>query len=44
MSYQVERVCWSQNMDLLALLTNDNRLELIRISYKAQKVFEIEEK
>jgi hypothetical protein len=31
-------------MDLLALLTNDNRLELIRISYRAQKVFEIEEK
>lgn len=44
MSYQVGRVCWSQTMDLLALVTLDNVLELIRISYKAQKVFQVEEK
>lgn len=44
MSYQVARVCWSQNMDLLALVTTENVLELVRISYKAQKVFQVEEK
>jgi hypothetical protein len=41
MSYQVDKVCWSQNMDLVALVTFDNVIELTRISYKAQKVFQI---
>jgi hypothetical protein len=30
-------------MDLMALTTFDNLLELYRISYKAQRVFQIEE-
>jgi len=30
-------------MDILAITTFDNLLELYRINYKAQKVFQIEE-
>jgi hypothetical protein len=30
-------------MDLLAIVTVDNLLELYRINFKAQKVFQIEE-
>lgn len=42
MTYQIARVHWSQTMDLLALVRADNILELMRISYKPEKVFEIE--
>jgi hypothetical protein len=43
MSSEIYLTQWSHNMDLLAIITYDNLLELYRISYKAQKVFQIEE-
>jgi hypothetical protein len=42
MSSDVASTYWSHNMDLLVIVTVDNLLELYRISYKAQKVFQIE--
>ena len=44
MSSDVVSTYWSHNMDLLVIVTVDNLLELHRINYKAQKVFQIEEK
>jgi len=44
LAYEVTRVCWAQNMDLLALVTTENVLELVRISFKSHKVFQVEEK
>lgn len=43
MSSEIYQTHWSHNMDLLAVITYDNLLELYRINYKAQKVFQIEE-
>lgn len=43
MTSEVATTLWASNMDLMALTTFDNLLELYRISYKAQRVFQIEE-
>jgi hypothetical protein len=43
MTSEVAFTLWASNMDLIALTTFDNLLELYRISYKAQRVFQIEE-
>ncbi|KAL4460943.1 hypothetical protein ABPG74_016415 [Tetrahymena malaccensis] len=39
----IKQLYWSNRMDLLAVVTSENILELHRISYKSQKVFHIEE-
>jgi hypothetical protein len=41
MSSDVLATYWSHNMDLLVVVTIDNLLELYRINFKAQKVFQI---
>lgn len=43
MTSEVASTLWSTNMDLLALTTFDNLVELYRISYKAQRVFQSDE-
>lgn len=43
MTSEVASTLWANNMDLLALTTFDSLLELYRISYKAQRVFQVEE-
>lgn len=43
MTSEVAFTVWANNMDLIALTTFDNLLELYRISYKAQRVFQVEE-
>ena len=40
MSSQVASTQWGHSMDLLALITFDHLVELYRISYKAQRVFQ----
>jgi len=40
---EVATTLWASNMDLLALTTYDNLIQLYRISFKAQKVFQAEE-
>lgn len=40
MTSEIASTLWAQNMDLLALTTFDNLIELYRISYKAQRVFQ----
>jgi hypothetical protein len=42
MTSEVASTLWANNMDLLALTTFDSLLELYRISYKAQRVFQVE--
>lgn len=39
---EVAATLWAPNMDLFALTTFDNLLQLYRISFKAQKVFQAE--
>lgn len=43
MTSEVASTLWAANMDLLALTTYDNLVELYRISYKAQRVFQADE-
>lgn len=43
MTSEVGMTYWAPNMDILAIITFDNMLELYRINYKAQKVFYVEE-
>jgi hypothetical protein len=43
MTSEVATTLWATNMDLLALTTFDNLVELYRISYKAQRVFQSDE-
>jgi hypothetical protein len=43
MTSEVASTLWANNMDLLALTTFDNLVELYRISYKAQRVFQSDE-
>ena len=43
MSSEVATSLWANNMDLFALTTFDNLVELYRISFKAQKVFQTQE-
>lgn len=43
MSSDVISTYWSHNMDLLVIVTTDNLLELYRINFKAQRVFQIQE-
>ena len=43
MSSEVASTRWGHSMDLLALTTFDHLVELYRISYKAQRVFQSEE-
>ena len=43
MTSEVATTLWADNMDLFALTTFDNLVELYRISFKAQKVFQAEE-
>ncbi len=43
MTSEIASTLWAQNMDLLALTTFDNLIELYRISYKAQRVFQSDE-
>ncbi len=43
MTSEVALTYWATNMDLLAIITYDHILELYRINYKAQKVFQVEE-
>lgn len=43
MASEVAATLWANNMDLLALVTFDNLIQLYRISYKAQRVFQAEE-
>lgn len=40
MSSEVASTLWAHNMDLMALTTFDHLVELYRISYKAQRVFQ----
>lgn len=42
MTSEVVLTSWALNMDLLAVITFDNLIELYRISFKAQRVFQIE--
>lgn len=41
MTSEVAATLWANNMDLLALITFDNLIQLYRISYKAQLVFQV---
>lgn len=41
MTSEVASTLWANNMDLLALITFDNLIQLYRISYKAQLVFQV---
>jgi hypothetical protein len=43
MASEVATTLWANNMDLLALTTFDNLVQLYRINYKAQRVFQAEE-
>lgn len=43
MTSEVATALWAHNMDLLALTTFDNLIQLYRISYKAQLVFQTQE-
>lgn len=43
MTSEVAAALWADNMDLLALVTFDNLIQLYRISYKAQLVFQVQE-
>lgn len=43
MTSEVATALWAHNMDLLALITFDNLIQLYRISYKAQLVFQAQE-
>ena len=43
MTSEVANTIWANNMDLFALTTFDNIIELYRISFKAQKVFQTQE-
>ena len=43
MTSEVATSLWANNMDLFALTTFDNLVELYRISFKAQKVFQTQE-
>lgn len=40
LSSEASSTLWASNMDLLALTTYDNLIQLYRISFKAQKVFQ----
>ena len=42
MTSEVSTTLWATNMDLLAVTTFDNFVQLFRISYKAQRVFQVE--
>ena len=41
MTSEVSTTLWASNMDLLAVTTFDNFVQLFRINYKAQRVFQI---
>lgn len=43
MTSEIATTLWASNMDLLALTTFDNLVQLYRISYKAQRVFQCQE-
>ena len=43
MTSEVATTLWASNMDLFALTTFDNLVQLYRINIKAQKVFQVEE-
>lgn len=42
MSVEIAMTYWAPNMDILAIVTEDNLLACYRISYKAQRFFQIE--
>ena len=43
MSVEIAMTYWAPNMDILAIVTQDNLLAGYRISFKAQRFFQIEE-